>query len=80
MHLDPAHDLLWKEYKTLLLAALGGALELYYFIIFVFIFPVPGDLCFPADMPGWLRLYRPLAFCGRLSDPSSRWHFDGAFW
>ncbi len=31
MHHDPAHDLHWKEYKTLLLAALGGAQELFDF-------------------------------------------------
>ncbi|MBW7981514.1 MFS transporter [Enterobacillus tribolii] len=44
-----------QDYKTLTLAALGGALEFYDFIIFVFFAAVVGDLFFPADMPEWLR-------------------------
>ncbi|WP_095067523.1 MFS transporter [Pseudomonas sp. Irchel 3A18] len=44
------------DYKTLSLAALGGALEIYDFIIFVF-FALPlSQLFFPPDMPEWLRL------------------------
>ncbi len=41
--------------KTLLLSALGGALEFYDFIIFVFFAAVIGELFFPPDMPDWLR-------------------------
>ena len=44
-----------QDYKTLLLAALGGALEFYDFIIFVFFAVVIGKLFFPVDMPDWLR-------------------------
>lgn len=44
-----------KDYRTLVLAALGGALEFYDFIIFVFFAVVIGKLFFPADMPDWLR-------------------------
>ena len=44
-----------QDYKTLTLAALGGALEFYDFIIFVFFAAVMGELFFPADMPEWLR-------------------------
>src|ERR1035441_6609869 len=44
-----------QDYKTLLLAALGGALEFYDFIIFVFFAVVIGKLFFPPDMPDWLR-------------------------
>lgn len=44
-----------QDYKTLLLAALGGALEFYDFIIFVFFAVVIGKLFFPPDMPEWLR-------------------------
>ncbi|MEE3651856.1 MULTISPECIES: MFS transporter [unclassified Brenneria] len=44
-----------QDYKTLSLAALGGALEFYDFIIFVFFAAVIGDLFFPADIPEWLR-------------------------
>lgn len=44
-----------QDYKTLTLAALGGALEFYDFIIFVFFAGAMGQLFFPADMPEWLR-------------------------
>lgn len=43
------------DYRTLSLAALGGALEFYDFIIFVFFAVTIGKLFFPADMPDWLR-------------------------
>ncbi|WP_322031055.1 MFS transporter [Paraburkholderia sp. J76] len=43
------------DYKTLGLAALGGALEFYDFIIFVFFAPAIGQLFFPATIPDWLR-------------------------
>jgi MFS family permease len=44
-----------QDYKTLTLAALGGALEFYDFIIFVFFSVVIGELFFPPDTPEWLR-------------------------
>lgn len=44
-----------SDYRTLVLAALGGALEFYDFIIFVFFAVVIGKLFFPPDMPEWLR-------------------------
>jgi MFS family permease len=44
-----------SDYQTLSLSALGGALEFYDFIIFVFFAAVVGKLFFPADMPEWLR-------------------------
>ncbi|MDH0142386.1 MFS transporter [Aquipseudomonas alcaligenes] len=44
-----------SDYKTLSLSALGGALEFYDFIIFVFFTAVLSKLFFPADMPEWLR-------------------------
>lgn len=44
-----------SDYKTLGLAALGGALEFYDFIIFVFFAPAIGQLFFPHDIPDWLR-------------------------
>ncbi|TWI67415.1 putative MFS family arabinose efflux permease [Pseudoduganella lurida] len=47
-----------QDYKTLSLAALGGALEFYDFIIFVFIATTIGALFFPPDMPDWLRLFQ----------------------
>ncbi len=44
-----------NDYRTLVLAALGGALEFYDFIIFVFFAVAIGQLFFPASMPDWLR-------------------------
>ncbi len=44
-----------NEYRTLVLAALGGALEFYDFVIYVFFAVVIGQLFFPPDMPDWLR-------------------------
>ncbi|HEX9449582.1 MAG TPA: MFS transporter, partial [Dongiaceae bacterium] len=41
--------------KTLGLAALGGALEFYDFVIFVFFTATIGQLFFPPDIPDWLR-------------------------
>jgi MFS family permease len=43
-----------KDIKTLGLAALGGALEFYDFVIFVFFAKTLSTLFFPADMPAWL--------------------------
>jgi len=51
---DSAH-LSRSDVKTLALAALGGALEFYDFIIFVFFTVVIGQLFFPPDTPDWLR-------------------------
>jgi len=47
-----------QDYKTLSLAALGGALEFYDFIIFVFFATTIGALFFPPSMPDWLRLFQ----------------------
>ena len=46
------------DYKTLSLAALGGALEFYDFIIFVFLAAVVSQHFFPADIPDWLRQFQ----------------------
>ena len=43
------------DFRTLGLSALGGALEFYDFIIFVFFTGVIGELFFPASTPDWLR-------------------------
>ena len=43
-----------NDYRTLTLAALGGTLEFYDFIIFVFFAAVISKLFFPHDMPDWL--------------------------
>lgn len=43
-----------SDHKTLAIAALGGMLEVYDFIIFVFLALYLGPLFFPPDMPHWL--------------------------
>src|SRR5262249_55134921 len=48
------------DYKTLGLAALGGSLAFYDFILFVFIADVVGQLCFPPEIPDWLRQLQTL--------------------
>ncbi|MDE1189656.1 MAG: MFS transporter [Pantoea sp.] len=60
-----------QDYKTLALAALGGALEFYDFIIFVFFAAVIGELFFPADIPEWLRQVQTFAIfaAGYLARP-----------
>src|SRR5712671_8096104 len=59
------------DYRTLALAALGGALEFYDFVIYVFLAPVIGRLFFPADMPDWLRLLQTFGIfsAGYLARP-----------
>lgn len=53
---DPApRTLARRDVRTLLLAALGGALEFYDFIIFVFFAATIAELFFPPDLPEWLR-------------------------
>ncbi|MDM0076728.1 MFS transporter [Variovorax sp. J2P1-59] len=51
----PPRTLGARDYKTLALSALGGTLEFYDFVIYVFFATVLGALFFPADMPDWLR-------------------------
>ncbi len=43
------------DVRTLSLAALGGALEFYDFVVFVFFTAVLSALFFPPEMPDWLR-------------------------
>jgi MFS family permease len=45
-----------RDAKTLLLSALGGALEFYDFVMFAYFTKVLSALFFPATMPDWLRL------------------------
>ncbi len=59
------------DYKTLVLAALGGALEFYDFIIFVFFANVLGGLFFPPEMPEALRQFQTFGIfaAGYLARP-----------
>lgn len=52
----PKRAMTQQDFKTLGLSALGGALEFYDFIIFVFFATVIGQLFFPPEMPEWLVL------------------------
>ncbi len=67
----PSRPLTRNDYKTLSLSALGGALEFYDFIIFVFFATVVGKLFFPVDMPEWLRLMQTFGIfaAGYLARP-----------
>ena len=60
-----------QQVRTLSLAALGGALEFYDFVIFVFFATVMGALFFPADMPDWLKLVQTFGIfaAGYLARP-----------
>jgi MFS family permease len=51
----PARKLSADDVRTLVLASLGGALEFYDFIIFVYFAATIGALFFPPDIPDWLR-------------------------
>jgi MFS family permease len=51
-------SLTWDDYKTLGLSALGGALEFYDFVIFIFFAQVLGQLFFPPEIPDWLRQFQ----------------------
>ncbi len=44
-----------RDYRTLCLAALGGALEFYDVVVYVFVAVTIGGLFFPPNMPDWLR-------------------------
>jgi MFS family permease len=68
---EPQRPLNRHDYRTLSLAALGGALEFYDFVIYVFLAPVIGRLFFPADMPDWLRLLQTFGIfsAGYLARP-----------
>ena len=60
-----------QQARTLSLAALGGALEFYDFVIFVFFATTMGALFFAADMPEWLKLVQTFGIfaAGYLARP-----------
>lgn len=51
----PTSRLSLNDARTLSLSALGGALEFYDFVIYIYFANVVGALFFPTDMPDWLR-------------------------
>jgi MFS family permease len=54
-HSPSPRTLTLAEIRTLALASLGGALEFYDFVIFVFFTAVIGKLFFSASLPEWMR-------------------------
>ena len=60
-----------RDYKTLWLAILGGVLEFYDFIIFVFFANTIGDLFFPPGIPDWVRQFQTFGIfaAGYLARP-----------
>lgn len=67
----PHRNLNKKDYQTLGLSALGGTLEFYDFVVYVFFANVLGALFFPSDMPDWLRQLQTLGIfaAGYLARP-----------
>ena len=67
----PQRSLNREDYKTLGLSALGGTLEFYDFVVFVFFANVIGALFFPVAMPDWLRQLQTLGIfaAGYLARP-----------
>lgn len=60
-----------EEYKTLALSALGGTLEFYDFVIFVFFSATLGHLFFPSTLPDWVIQLQTLGIfaAGYLARP-----------
>src|SRR3984885_7096399 len=60
-----------RDYKTLGLATLGGLLEFYDFIIFVFFANTIGQLFFPPGIPDWVRQFQTFGIfaAGYLARP-----------
>ena len=53
-------ELSTSEVRVLLLASVGGALEFYDFVIFVFFATIIGKLFFAPSLPDWVRQARLL--------------------
>lgn len=60
-----------RDYKTIGLSILGGALEIYDFIIYVFLSVTIANVFFPASSPEWLRQLESMAIfsVGYLARP-----------
>jgi len=60
-----------RDYRTLCLATLGGLLEFYDFIIFVFFANTIGELFFPPEISDWLRQFQTFGIfaAGYLARP-----------
>ena len=67
----PNRRLTARDYRTLCLATLGGLLEFYDFIIFVFFANTIGELFFPPEISDWLRQFQTFGIfaAGYLARP-----------
>ncbi|MEC5385996.1 MFS transporter [Uliginosibacterium sp. H3] len=67
----PSRALGREDYKTLSLSALGGTLEFYDFVIFVFFSATLGHLFFPSTLPDWMIQLQTLGIfaAGYLARP-----------
>ena len=67
----PGPRLTARDYKTLCLATLGGLLEFYDFIVFVFFANTIGELFFPPEIADWLRQFQTFGIfaAGYLARP-----------
>ena len=67
----PAASLSASTLRVLFLSSLGGMLEYYDFVIFVFFTPFISKLFFPASMPEWLRQFQTFGIfsAGYLARP-----------
>jgi MFS family permease len=60
----PNRPLVVSDHRTLILAALGGALEFYDFVIYVFFAAAIGQLFFPQSIPEWVRQVQTFGIFG----------------
>ncbi|NSL54320.1 MULTISPECIES: MFS transporter [Uliginosibacterium] len=67
----PSRPMGREDYKTLSLSALGGTLEFYDFVIFVFFSATLGRLFFPSTLPDWMIQLQTLGIfaAGYLARP-----------
>jgi hypothetical protein len=54
-HAQPDQELTRMEIRALTLASLGGALEFYDFVVFVFFTAAISKLFFAASLPDWVK-------------------------
>lgn len=57
---DKSPRLSKADLRTIFLSLLGGAIEVYDFIIFVFLAAIIADEFFPAQLPEWLRIMQSM--------------------
>jgi MFS family permease len=70
-HAQSDHALSRMEVRALALASLGGALEFYDFVVFVFFTTAIGKLFFAASLPDWVRQFQTFGIfaAGYLARP-----------